>query len=129
MEVHQKQAAEQSGQDSHGQEESWSTGDPSQAVGGESSAGNYAMDMRMVEQILPPGVEDGEKSDFRTQVLGIGGDDAHRLGCGTEKDAVDDLFVVKSDGGYLIGQRKDNMKIGGIEQLGLAILDPLGASQ
>ena len=87
------------------------------------------MDMGMVEQILPPGMEDGEKSDFCSQVLGIGGDDMQRLGCGTEKDAVDDLFVVKGYGGDLLGQCEDYMEIRGIEQLRLAILDPLGASQ
>jgi len=87
------------------------------------------MDMGMVEQILPPGVKDGEEADLGSQVLGIAGDDAQRLGGGTEEDAVEDPFVEKGDGGDLFGHREDHMKIGGIEQLGLAILDPLRTSQ
>ena len=107
-----KQAAEQTGEDSHRQEESCSTLDPPQAVGRESSAGNDAMEVRMVEQVLSPGVKYGEESDFGTQVLRIGGDDAQCLGCGTEKEAVDNPFVVKGNGGDLFGQREDEMEIG-----------------
>jgi hypothetical protein len=29
--------------------------------------------MGMVEQVLSPGVEDGEEADFSTEMLGIGG--------------------------------------------------------
>ncbi len=122
--MRKKQATEQTGQDSHRQEESWSTSDPALAIGGESSTGNDAMNMRMVEQVLPPGVEYGEESDFGTQVLGIGGDGAQRLGCGTEKDAVEDPFVVEGDGGDLFGQRENNMEIGGVQELGSALVDP-----
>ena len=87
------------------------------------------MDMGMVEQILPPCVQDGEESDFCTQMLRIGGDDAQRLGCCTKKNVVDDLLVIKGDGGDLFWQREDNVKIGGVEHLGLAVLNPLGANQ
>ncbi len=69
------------------------------------------MDMGMVEQILPPGVEHGEETDFGTKVGRIGGDDAQRLGCGTEKNAVNDPLVVKGYCGDLSGQSENNMKI------------------
>ena len=59
------------------------------------------MDMGMVEQILPPGVEHGEETDFGTQVRGICGDDAQRVCRSTEKNAVYDPFVEKSDCGDL----------------------------
>jgi hypothetical protein len=33
------------------------------------------MEMRMVEQGLPPGVQHGKKADLGSKVLGVGGDD------------------------------------------------------
>ena len=87
------------------------------------------MDMGMMEQILPPGVQDGEKSDLRTQMQRIGCDDAQRLGRGTEKNIVNDLFVVEGYGGNLFRYCEDDVKIGSIEQLGLPILYPLSTSE
>ena len=107
----EKQAAKQTGQDAYRQEESRSTGDPTQAVGRDPAAGNNAMDVWMVEQILPPGVKHSEESDFRTQMRRIGGDDAQRLGCGTEQNAVNDPFVEKGDCRYLLRHGKNNMEI------------------
>jgi hypothetical protein len=69
------------------------------------------MDMGMVEQILPPSVEHGKESDFRTQMRRICGDDTQRLSGGTEKNVVDDSLVVKGYCGDLFGQRKDDMEI------------------
>ena len=107
----EKQAAKQTGQYAYGEKESRSTGDPAKTVGGDPAAGNDTMDMGMVEQILPPGVQDGEESDFGTQVRRVGGDDAQRLGCCTEKNAVKDPFVVKSYSGDLFWQGENNMEI------------------
>ena len=42
------------------------------------------MDMRMVLQILPPGVEHAEEADLRTKVLGIGRDLQQGGGAGAE---------------------------------------------
>jgi hypothetical protein len=44
------------------------------AIGREAAAGHDAVKVGMVEQVLTPGVEDGEESDARTQMLRIGGD-------------------------------------------------------
>ena len=106
-----KQATKQTGQDPHRQEESRTTGYPSLAVGGESAAGNDAMEVGMVEQILPPSMKNGEEYDFRTQMDGVGCDDTQRFSCCTEKDVIDDFFVVKGDGGDLVRNRENNMEI------------------
>ena len=68
------------------------------------------MDMGVVEQMLSPGVEDGKESDFCTQALRIGGDDTQRLGCGTEKNVVNDSLAVKGNGGDLSGDVKTTWK-------------------
>ena len=43
----------------------------------------------MIEQVLAPGVEHGEKADLGAQVLGIGGDGEQGLGRGPEQDAIE----------------------------------------
>jgi N-methylhydantoinase B/oxoprolinase/acetone carboxylase alpha subunit len=65
----------------------------------------------MMEQILPPGVQDGKEADFRSKVLRIGGNEAQRLGDSTKKNVVEDLFVVQGNGGDGFGEREDHMEI------------------
>ena len=42
-------------------------------IGIQTATGNHAMDVWMKQQILAPGVEDGEEPDFRAKMLRIGG--------------------------------------------------------
>jgi hypothetical protein len=69
----------------------------------------------MMEQILPPGVQDGEEADFRSQMLRIGSNESQRLGDSTKKDVVEDLFVVQGNGGDWFGECEDHMEIRSIE--------------
>ena len=55
------------------------------------------MQMRMIKQLLPPGVQYGEEADLCTQVLWIGGDGPQGLGGRAEQDVVDDRLVVIGD--------------------------------
>jgi hypothetical protein len=45
--------------------------------------------MRVMQQVLAPGVQDGDETDLGTQVLRVGGDGAQGLGGGMEQDVVD----------------------------------------
>ena len=54
-------------------------GDPAFAVGCDPAAGDKAMQMGVVHQVLPSGVQHGQEADLRTEVLGGGGDGAQRL--------------------------------------------------
>ena len=83
----------------------------------------------MVHQSLPPGMQQGHEADARAQVLRVGGDGGERFGGGVEQDVVDDGFVLKGDGGQLLRDGKDHMEIFAVEQLGLALLEPLRARQ
>ena len=80
-------------------------------------------------QSLPPGMQHGEEADARAQVLRVGGDGDQRFGGGVEQDVVDDRFVLKGDGGQLLRDGKDDVEVFAVEQLGLALLEPLGARQ
>jgi hypothetical protein len=58
----------------HGQEEGGlSASDPARAVEGDTTAGHYAMQVRMQMQILSPGVQHGKEPDLSAEQSGIGG--------------------------------------------------------
>jgi len=63
-------AAEDLAQDLDGQEEAMLGSDPSRVAGRESAGGDDAVDMRMKQQVLAPGVKDGEQADLGSEVLG-----------------------------------------------------------
>jgi len=44
------------------------------------------MQMRMIEQLLPPGVQHGEETDLCTEVLRIGGDGVQGFRCRVEQE-------------------------------------------
>ena len=69
----QKLSAEHATENADWQEEAWTTGNPARPIGGEPSAGDDAMDMRVMQQILSPGVQHGQKADLGPQMFRIGG--------------------------------------------------------
>ena len=85
------------------------------------------MQMGMVKQILAPGVKDGKESDDGAEMLGIGVNGLERHGRGPEENAVNGSLVLEGDVGNLFRDGKDHVKILGLQNLGLPILDPLGA--
>jgi hypothetical protein len=74
-------------------------------------------------------VKDGEETDLRSEMLGIGRDGSHRFSRGLEEDAVDYLLVLVGHRGDLRWHGKDHVKIRNLQEFGLAILDPLRPGQ
>src|SRR5215471_13402096 len=111
------------------QEEIAPAGDPPGAVGREPATSDDAMQMRMMEERLPPSVEHGQEAELGAEMLGIGGDYAQGLGGGAEEDAVDGCLVLMVDGGDRRRQCEDNVKVGRRQKLRLAIFQPLSAGQ
>ena len=115
----QEQTAEQAREHAHGQEEAWPAGDPARAVGDEAAAGDDAMQMRMMEQVLAPGVQHGEEADLGAQMLRIGGDGAQglggRLGRGCRRPRA--LFW-EAMAAIVSGHREDDVEVLAVEQLG-----------
>ena len=60
-------------------------------VEGESARRNHAMDMRMMFQLLVPGMEHAEEADVGTEMFRIPSDFAQRFSAGAEQQTVDDL--------------------------------------
>lgn len=67
LERGQERAAEDLGEDPHGQEEVGPGGDPVRVAGVEPAAGHDAMEMRVEEQALRPGVQDSGDGDLGAQ--------------------------------------------------------------
>lgn len=59
-------------QDFDGQEERIAWADPSMMIQREPACGNDTVNVGMQEQVLSPGVEDGDDTDLGSQVLRIG---------------------------------------------------------
>jgi hypothetical protein len=57
-------------------------------------------------------------------MLGVGGNRQHGIGGGLEEEIVDYGLVLVGNGSDLGGQREDDVKVGDLEELGLALLHP-----
>jgi hypothetical protein len=84
------------------------------------------MDVRMVMQVLAPGVEHGDEADLGAEMLWVGADRAERLGRCLEQDGVDRLLVLERDLGDRRRQREHDMEIRRRQQLGLPGRQPFG---
>ena len=87
------------------------------------------MQMRMMLQILTPGMEYGDEADLRAQVLGSLCDRAQGLGGGVKQDVVDHGLILIRNRGDRLGQRKDHMEVVNGKEVGLAIFQPLRTDQ
>jgi hypothetical protein len=101
----EEQAAEEAAERAHREKEAGAAGDPAGAAGTEAAAGSGAVDVGMVEQVLAPGVEDGEEAEGGAEVFGVAADGEEGFGGGTEKDAVNLARVLQGDLGDLLGAR------------------------
>ena len=68
--------------------------EPALVVGGESAGGDHTMDMRMMLQLLVPGVKDTEEADLGAQMPGMASDFEQGLGAGAEQQIVENLLVL-----------------------------------
>ena len=80
------------------------------------------MDMGVMGQRLPPGVQHGDEADLGAEAFG--GERRERLGGGAHQQAVDRLLVLESDLGRRRRQGEDDVEVGNRQQLGLASGEP-----
>ena len=125
LEVMQEPSPEQSRQHSDRQEEARTARDPAVAVLCDAATRDQAMQMRVVHQVLPPGVEHGQEADLGAEVGRIGGDGAQRLRDGPEQNVVDHGLVLEGDGGDLLRHGEHDMEVWRVEQLRLTVVQPL----
>jgi hypothetical protein len=87
------------------------------------------MDVRVVEEVLPPGVQHRGHAECDPEMLGIGRQGPHRLRCRPEQDIVDDRLVLQRDAGDRRRHGENEVEVSYWQQLGLAIGKPLRAGE
>src|SRR6266568_5099610 len=84
-------------QGTDGQEEPRLAGHPALSIERGSAARYDAMDVGMMLECLPPGMEDGEDAEFGFEMARIGGELHQCRSGGTEQDGVDRGLVLEGD--------------------------------
>src|SRR5215469_10285200 len=123
----EEEAAEQTGEDADGKEEAGAAGYPAGAVVAEAAARDGAVDVRVMAEVLTPGVEDGEEAEVGAEVFGVASDGEKSLGNRAEEDAVNDALVLESDAVEFGGDGKDDVEVGDREEFGFTASEPAGA--
>jgi hypothetical protein len=80
--------------------------------------------MRMVLQVLAPGVEHGNEADLGPEMTRVGSDCAQRFGRRLEQDGVHRSLVPEGDFGGWRRQGEDDVEIRHRQQFGLALGQP-----
>jgi hypothetical protein len=83
----------------------------------------------MVQQVLTPGVQNGDKANLGAQVFGVGCDSSQSLSSGLKQNVVDHILVLECDRANLLRHGKHHMEILYRQQLGLTLRQPLGTRQ
>ena len=89
----EKESAKETGEDFDRKKETGAAGNPF-SLWGDTAAWDHTMQMRMMIEVLSPGVEDSEEADLSAEMLWIAGDGEERLGSGAEEHVVEGLLVL-----------------------------------
>src|SRR6266545_8161147 len=85
------------------------------------------MNMRMMLELLVPGVQHAEKADVGAEVLGIARDCKQGCGAGAEQQTIDGLLVLHGQRGEQVRQRENNVHVGRGKEFLLAVSQPTRA--
>ena len=107
----QEQFAESSRKDTHGQEEPCRTGNPSLLVKRQAPARDKAVQVGVMVQGLPLGMQHGDRADLGAKVAWIGSDDAEGLGCHSKQNGVDRRLALECDCGEGRRHGEDDVEI------------------
>ena len=99
------------------QEELGLRGDPSRVIGGETAGGHHTVYMRMMLELLVPGVEDAEEADLRAKPLRVAGDLQQCLGARLEQEGVNLAFVLQRQWRKPMRQGEDDVDVGRGQQV------------
>ena len=96
-------------------------------VRSESTSGDYAVNMRMMLQLLIPGMEDAEEADLCAQVAGIAGDLQQGFGAGVKQQVVDQSLVLQCERSEFPRECEDHVDILSGQQFPFPCLEPAQA--
>ena len=93
-------------------------------IGRQSAAGDDAVDMVMGQQVLTPGMQDGEEADLSAEPFRIGSHFEQGLGAGLEQQVEKWPGRSQRQRVQFVGQGEDNVEVVGVEQIALLCLEP-----
>ena len=79
-----EQPTEQKRKHRNRQEEAWSAGDPALTISRQRATGNKAVDVRMMGERLPLGVENGDEAELAAEMPWVCSNGLERRGHGIE---------------------------------------------
>ncbi len=98
-------------------------------IEGEPTGRDEAMQVRVVAEVLAPGVEYGEYSDACAEMAWISGDLQQGLGGGAKQQVVEQVLVAECERCQLPRQGEDDMRIHHRQQAGRLSGEPASASR
>jgi hypothetical protein len=113
----QEQPPEASTEDLHREKKVWATGDPPGSVGRQAPSGEDTVEMRMMVELLTPGMEHREAAEVRPEMLGVASDVLERLCHHAKEHAVQHAGIVEAQGAEGVRQCKHHMDVGDVEHL------------
>src|SRR6516164_10629093 len=115
LEAREILAAQDLGQSSDREEEVAALGgNPARAVWGQGATGDDPVDMNVMLERLPPGMEHQGQADLTAEPSGITAKGLQGGGGALEKEAVEDLGIALSQGIERMGQGQHAMEIGNV---------------
>src|ERR1700691_4449805 len=106
-------AAEYAAKNLHRQEERIAGSYPAAVVRRQSTRWNGAVNMRVQQQVLSPGMQNAENTDFRTQVSGTARYFQQCLCAGGEQQVVEQTRVVQRQYIEFVRHGEHDMKVAG----------------
>ena len=99
---------------------------PALAVGAQGAVGDDTVDMDVLPQILPPGVEHHSDAELAAEPPGVAAELEQGLRGGVEQQPVDEGGIALGDGIELVGQGEHDVPVADVEEVGALALDPPG---
>ena len=90
-------------------------------IGGQPTRWDCAVNVRVQEQVLPPGMQNADQADFRAGVFGVGCHLQQGLCAGVEQQIVKQALVIQRQHVEFVGDREDDMEIAGSQQFAFRI--------
>ena len=100
---------------------------PALVIGRETAGRDHAVNMRMMLEILPPGVKNAEEADLCAEMLRIGGNLQQTWRRWRETEIINNLLVVQSQPGKFMRDRENHMHVIHRQQFLISFGEPLVA--
>jgi cytochrome c-type biogenesis protein CcmH/NrfF len=129
LELGEELSPEEPAQYANGEKEPIPTAHPAVFISAQASAGNDAMEVGVVMEVLAPGVQDGEAGDLRSEMVRVSAQGQQCLGNGTKEHPVDDATILERQWSELLRNGEHDVEVLDVEQFLLARFEPVCSSR